>query len=62
MQNDLDDQSHQTTFRTEIFTSEEELDAENLYIGLSDYKKSVLQEDIGFTHNLLRNKKTKFFD
>lgn len=58
MSKDLRDQSYQTTFRTEIYTSEEEGDAVNYYAFISNYKKEVLDENA----HLLKMKKTTFFE
>jgi len=58
MSKDLRDQSYQTTFRTEIYTSEEEGEAVNYYAFISNYKKEVLDEN----SHLLKMKKTTFFE
>jgi hypothetical protein len=58
MSKDLRDQSYQTTFRTELYTSEEEGEAVNYYAFISNYKKEVLEEN----GHLLRKKNTTFFE
>lgn len=39
---DLNDQSHQTTLRTEIYTSEDEGEMMKYYIYLSTFKKPIV--------------------
>ena len=61
MSKDLNDQSYQTTFRTEIYTSEEDGEADNYYAFISNYKKEELQ-DLKNPLMGMRRKETTFFE